>query len=56
MAENFDHKRKYLLYFIPICLVMAVVQIVRAIGGNDRSWVYVFEWPFFAIFIFYMYW
>ena len=56
MAENFDHKRKYLLYFIPIFLVMAVVQIVRAIGGNDRSWVYVFEWPFFAIFIFYMYW
>jgi hypothetical protein len=56
MTENFEHKRKYLLYFIPICLVMAVVQIVRAFGGNSRSWVYVFEWPFFAIFLYYMYW
>ncbi len=28
----------------------------RALGGNELSWAYVFEWPLFAIFGFYMWW
>ena len=35
---------------------MAVLQLLRGLGGNSRSWVYVFEWPFFGIFLYYMYW
>jgi len=41
---------------IPLCLVLGVVELQRAFDGNRRSWVYVFEWPFFGIFIYYMYW
>jgi hypothetical protein len=33
-----------------------VVELQRAFDGNRRSWVYVFEWPFFGVFIYYMYW
>jgi len=35
---------------------MAFFELDRALGGNHRSWVYVAEWPFFAVFIIYMYW
>ncbi|MEI7549549.1 MAG: hypothetical protein WCJ91_03645 [Actinomycetes bacterium] len=51
-----DPKRKWLLLGIPLCVVLAIVELGRAFSGNRRSWVYVFEWPFFAIFIGYMYW
>ena len=51
-----DPRIKYLLWGIPPCLVMGVWQTLRALSGNTRSWAYVFEWPFFAIFIYYMYW
>ena len=56
MTSEVDPKRKWLIIFIPICLIMGVVELVRAFDGNDRSWLYVFEWPFFGLFIFYMYW
>lgn len=48
-------RRKWLLAGIPFCLVMTVVEVLRAIDGNDRSIAYTFEWPFFAGFLFYMY-
>ena len=51
-----DPKRKWLLLFIPVCLIMGVLELLRGLSGNSRSWLYVFEWPFFAIFIYYMYW
>ena len=35
---------------------MMISQLDRALSGNSRSWLYVFEWPFFAIFLYYMYW
>jgi hypothetical protein len=48
--------KKWILIFIPLSLVMGVLEMFRAINGNSRSWVYTFEWPFFAVFIYYMYW
>ena len=53
---NEDPKRKWILLGIPLCFVLGVVELQRAFDGNRRSWVYVFEWPFFGIFIYYMYW
>ena len=41
---------------IPLCALLGVFEFQRALDGNHRSWVYVFEWPFFGVFIFYMYW
>ena len=51
-----DPKRKWLLLGIPLCIVMGFLELDRAIGGNNRSWLYVFEWPFFGLFVYYMYW
>jgi len=34
---------------------MGLFEFNRALSGNHLSWVYVFEWPFFAIFVLYMY-
>ena len=51
-----DPKRKWLLLGIPLCIVMGLLEFDRAIGGNNRSWLYVFEWPFFGLFVYYMYW
>lgn len=49
-------RRKWLLAGIPLCGVMAVVEVVRALDGHARSIAYAFEWPFFAVFLYYMYW
>ena len=35
---------------------MGFFELERAIKGNHRSWLYTFEWPFFALFIYYMWW
>lgn len=35
---------------------MAFLELDRALSGNSRSWVYVMEWPFFGVFVIYMYW
>ena len=53
---HLDPKRKWILGAIPVCLVLGVIEFQRALSGNHRSWVYVFEWPFFGLFIYYMYW
>jgi len=31
-------------------------EVRRALGGNELSWAYVFEWPLFAVFACYMWW
>jgi hypothetical protein len=33
-----------------------VWQIDRATSGNELSWAYVFEWPFFAGYALYLWW
>ena len=48
--------RKWVLLAIPVCVLLAVIELLRALGGNGRSWAYTLEWPFFAGFIGYMYW
>jgi hypothetical protein len=53
---HLDPKRKWILMAIPLCALLGVFEFQRALDGNHRSWVYVFEWPFFGVFIFYMYW
>ena len=36
--------------------LMARWQVHRALSGNELSWAYAFEWPFFAVFALYMWW
>jgi hypothetical protein len=39
-----------------ICIPAGILELTRALGGNTLSWAYVFEWPLFACFGFYMWW
>jgi hypothetical protein len=39
-----------------LCVGAFCLETIRALGGNTLSWVYVFEWPFFAGFGIYMWW
>ncbi len=45
-----------LLVVVPAFMAMCVWQITRALGGNELSWAYVFEWPIFAAYAVYMWW
>lgn len=38
--------RRITYFGIVVCFAMTYFQYMRAIGGNQRSWTYVFEWPF----------
>jgi hypothetical protein len=38
------------------CLAAGGFEISRALSGNKLSWVYVFEWPFFAGFSVVIWW
>ena len=51
-----EPKRRWVLLGLPLCGLMGVWEFDRALGGNHLSWVYVVEWPFFGVFIYYMYW
>lgn len=44
------------LILIPAFLLAAWWQYGAALGGNDLSWAYVFEWPIFAIYAAYVWW
>lgn len=55
-ADGGAPDRKWVLIAIPVCVLLAVIELLRALGGNGRSWAYTLEWPFFAGFIGYMYW
>ena len=39
-----------------LCIGAFVFEVRRALGGNELSWAYVFEWPLFAVFACYMWW
>jgi hypothetical protein len=39
-----------------LCIAGFYFELNRAIGGNELSWAYVFEWPLFAVFAVYMWW
>ncbi len=41
---------------VPAFLALCFWQIDRAASGNELSWAYVFEWPFFAAYAIYMWW
>lgn len=45
-----------LLVVVAACLLLGWWQLSRALGGNNLSWVYTFEWPFFAGYALYMWW
>ncbi len=38
------------------CLAAGGFELSRALSGNELSWVYVFEWPFFAGFSVVIWW
>jgi len=37
-----------------VCVPAFIFEISRAIGGNELSWAYVFEWPLFGGYAIYM--
>ncbi len=37
-----------------ICVPAFVIEIFRALGGNELSWAYVFEWPLLGTYAVYM--
>jgi hypothetical protein len=45
-----------ILIVVPAFLALCLWQVDRATGGNELSWAYVFEWPFFAAYAIYMWW
>lgn len=44
------------LIVIPGCVALCVWQVDRALGGNELSWAYVFEWPAFAAYGVFVWW
>jgi hypothetical protein len=54
--------RRALLLHLTVCTVvptflgLAWWQLHRALGGNDLSWAYTFEWPFFAGYAVFVWW
>lgn len=44
------------LIVVTACVFLGWWQLSRALGGNNLSWVYTFEWPFFALYALYMWW
>jgi hypothetical protein len=45
-----------IIVIVPTFAALCVWQVNRALAGNDLSWAYVFEWPFFAGYAVYMWW
>ncbi len=41
---------------VPVFLALCDWQVHRALSGNELSWAYVFEWPFFAAYAVFMWW
>jgi hypothetical protein len=37
-----------------ICIPAFVIEMIRALGGNELSWAYVFEWPALGAYAIYM--
>ncbi len=45
-----------ILVVVPGFIALCLWQLDRALGGNELSWAYVFEWPLFAGYAVYMWW
>jgi len=45
-----------IIVIVPSFTALCVWQVNRALDGNNLSWAYVFEWPFFAGYAVYMWW
>ena len=45
-----------LLVSAPGCMLAFWWQLHRALAGNELSWAYTFEWPFFAVFAVVAWW
>jgi hypothetical protein len=45
-----------ILVVVPAFMALCLWQLSRALGGNELSWAYVFEWPLFAAYAVYMWW
>jgi hypothetical protein len=45
-----------LAVLVPGCAALCDWQVHRALSGNELSWAYVFEWPFFAAYGVYVWW
>jgi DNA-binding transcriptional regulator of glucitol operon len=45
-----------ILVVVPGFMALCLWQLDRALNGNELSWAYVFEWPFFAAYAVYMWW
>ena len=45
-----------ILVVVPSFFALCAWQVERALSGNELSWAYVFEWPFFAGYAVYMWW
>lgn len=61
MRQRWFSRRALLLHLVvlivvPTFLRLCVWQIDRALSGNELSWAYVFEWPFFAGYALYLWW
>lgn len=41
---------------LALCAAAFWFEVRRAVGGNELSWAYVFEWPLFATFAVYLWW
>src|SRR5579875_2801287 len=41
---------------LPLCAVASWWQVHRALDGNSLSWLYVFEWPAFAVIAAWLWW
>jgi hypothetical protein len=41
---------------VALCAAACWFEARRALGGNELSWAYVFEWPLFAAFAGYVWW
>jgi hypothetical protein len=41
---------------LALCIGAFSFELVRALSGHTFSWLYVFEWPFFAGFGIYLWW
>jgi hypothetical protein len=45
-----------IVIIVPAFAGLCAWQVDRALSGNQLSWAYVFEWPFFAGYAIYMWW
>jgi hypothetical protein len=45
-----------IIVIVPTFAALCIWQLRRALSGNELSWAYVFEWPFFAGYAIYMWW